>query len=352
MMREIWLTLAAITALSAAAERDALACSCAMSGPPCQAAWHSDAVFSGTVVSLEQIDHDTLGRPYRSMLVKFSVQRGFINAPSGVIEIVTGMGGGDCGYQFKQGGQYLVYALKSASSAQLTTSICSRTRPLAEAAEDVRYLSTIGPAGTGGRVFGRLTEVRRDPAEDTVVDYGPVEGIAVSVRGAAFARDAATNADGRYEIAQLPVGKVTFSALLPFGFEPRTWETELEIHDPRACFQIDFPIQQLARASGVVLDAGGRPVKGVMVDAVAAELAGFDPPPYQYPVKTDERGAFEFERLPPGTYVFGINLTKSSMGPRQGTPLFLPGTRAAREATVIELKGGDRRELGAITLPR
>jgi hypothetical protein len=334
------------------AARGAFACSCPTPGPPCQAAWNADAVFSGTAMSIQEIDNDSLGPPYKSRLVTFSVQRGYVNGPSGTIDIVTGMGGGDCGYQFKIGGQYLVYASKSFTSDRLTAGICSRTKPLAEAADDIRYLTTIGPAGSGGRVFGRVNELRRDPAENQTVDYGPVEGIVVSVRGGTFARDAVTGADGKFEIAEVPVGKATFSTVLPFGFEPRAWETELEIRDPRACYQIDLPIQQFAQASGVVVDATGRPVKDVMVDAVAAELAGFNPPQLQYPVRTNEQGAFHFERLPPGTYVFGINLTNPGYGRRAGDPIFLPGTRVAREAVVIELKAGERQEVGTLTLPR
>ena len=331
-----------------AVARDAFACSCAMPGPPCQSAWNADAVFSGTVLSIEQIENEALGRPWESRLVKLSVQRGFINGPSGAVDIVTGAGGGDCGYQFKVGAQYLVYAMKNPSTGRLSTSICSRTKPLADAVEDLRYLTTIGPTGSGGRIFGRVNELKRDPAESQTVDYGPVEGIVVSVRSATFMRDAVTDADGNFEITPVPVGKATFSAVLPFGFEPRTWETELDIRDPRACFQIDLPIQQAAHVSGLVMDATGRPLKDVMVDAVAAELAGFDPQQFQYPVRTNEHGEFHFERLPPGTYVFGINLTNPGYGRRAGVPIFLPGTRVARDATVIELKAGDSKEAGTL----
>jgi hypothetical protein len=48
----------------------------------------------------------------------------------------------------------------------------------------------------------------------------------------------------------------------------------------------------------------------------------FDPPPFQRPVKTDDRGVFEFEELPPGTYVFGVNLTKRPGAGQTGKPVF------------------------------
>ena len=336
--------------LSVAAERPAFGCSCAMSGPPCQMTWTADAVFSGTVMSITQIEDELLGFRRQSLLVKMNVDRPFLKASPGPIEIVTGMDGGDCGYRFNVGVKYLVYAWKS--GGQLTTGICSRTRPLADAQEDLQYLSTINAPPNGGRVYGRINEWRRDPAEDRGVDYGPLQGITVSVRSARFARDVVTSADGRFEISNLPVGKSTISVVPPFGFEPSPFEREIDIADPRACSLVDITLQQLARASGVVVDRSGRAIAGIEIDAVAAELAAFNPDQYQRPVKTDERGAFEFRDLPPGRYVFGINLTKEPYKASQrGVPVFLPGTSVAGEATVFELKAGDNKNLGTLRPP-
>jgi hypothetical protein len=83
----------------------------------------------------------------------------------------------------------------------------------------------------------------------------------------------------------------------------------------------------------------------------SARLAGYLPPPYQPPVKTDEQGRFVFDDLPPGAYVFGVNLTKRYGTPPPGPPTFLPGTAAVQDAAVIELKPGDRIDLGVLRLP-
>ena len=50
----------------------------------------------------------------------------------------TGVGGGDCGFSFRAGQTYLVYA--TGRREALHTSICSRTRPLEEATEDLEAL--------------------------------------------------------------------------------------------------------------------------------------------------------------------------------------------------------------------
>jgi hypothetical protein len=189
-----------------------------------------------------------------------------------------------CTFSFKVGQQYLVYAYNR--SGKLTTTSCSRTRPLADAADDLRHLSTMGDPANLGRIYSHITESRRHPAEDRFLDYGPVEGVLVSVRGAAFARNGVTSADGRYEIAGLPAGETTLSIIFPFGFQPESFEQQVDLSDVKACRQFDFSIRPIARASGLVVDASGRPLAGVSIDAVAAELAGFDPLRYQYPITT------------------------------------------------------------------
>jgi hypothetical protein len=59
---------------------------------------------------------------------------------------------------------------------------------------------------------------------------------------------------------------------------------------------------------------------------------------------------FTFDRLPPGEYVFGVNLTKRPNVPVTGSQIFLPGTPRARAATVTELKAGDNKDLGVLRL--
>jgi Carboxypeptidase regulatory-like domain len=341
--------VAAAVVLLAPLAGKALACSCMLSGPPCQAAWSADVVFSGTVRAIERIEGSPGDPAFHPVRVTFDVDRGYINVPSGVVEITTGSGGGDCGYRFVTGKRYLVYAWKRPPS-ELTTGICSRTRPIEETSEDIKYLSSIPAKGTGARVYGRVNEWRRDPAEERGVDYGPLEGINVSVQAPTMRNDVVTDAYGRFEVTNLPVGKATITVFAPFGFDARYLTREINISDLRACSVQDFTLALRATASGTVVDESGRALAGVQVDAVAAELAGFDPPPYQDPVKTNERGIFEFDNLPPGTYVFGVNLTKRAGVHRSGARVFLPGASVARGATVIQLKAGDDIDVGVLRL--
>ena len=59
--------------------------------------------------------------------------------------ILTGMGGGDCGFDFETGEEYLVDA-RVMKDGTLFTSICTGTAPLAEAGAAVRLLRDEPPA--------------------------------------------------------------------------------------------------------------------------------------------------------------------------------------------------------------
>ena len=349
MNRMSFIVCAAVIAIAGMAANE-YPCSCGGSGPPCQEVWNADAVFAGTVRAIEPVDHDAHGQPYRSVLVKIDVQQAFVNSAPGPIEIITAADGPSCGYAFTVGKQYLVYARKTAGAPRYSTSICSRTRLLESAEEDLGYLRTLPSAGAGGRIYGRINEWTRHPAEEQGADNGPLENVVVSVRGAAFSREAATDRHGRYDISGLSAGELTLSVHAPLGFESRHLEREVELKDLRACTENNFTLSKVATASGTIADAAGNPIAGVEVDAVAAELAGYEPPQYHSPVRTDARGRFEFERLPPGEYVFGVNLTKRFGGRPGGRPTFFPGTAAAREAAVIELTAGDRKDVGVLRL--
>src|ERR1051326_4260095 len=152
------------------------ACSCETPGTPCLAAGRAAAVFTGTVLNItlhpvQPFTADSVpvagergrvarsaGDPIRPIPRAFRVIRMQVTEVlSGIaggqkeIDIVTGLGGGDCGYPFQAGIDYFVYAFKNAEG-QLETGICSRTRPLAEAAEDLRYLQAMAGAPSTGEM--------------------------------------------------------------------------------------------------------------------------------------------------------------------------------------------------------
>src|SRR6185369_5505449 len=91
-------------------------CSCFPSGPPCEAAWKSPAVFAGKIVELTRETRapgpGVMINGFLGTHAIFEVTERFIGMQGreNRIEVRTGMGGGDCGFPFQLGESYVVYA--------------------------------------------------------------------------------------------------------------------------------------------------------------------------------------------------------------------------------------------------
>src|SRR5215475_14093518 len=141
---------------------DVKACSCMFGvSPPCEEYWRAEAVFAGKAIKqstfyVEQGEGNSKYR-FQQSLVRFSVEQAFKGISGEEVEIVTGMGGGDCGYQLKDGERYVVYAVRSGKdNSRLYAGVCNRIKLVAEAEEDFAYFRAIPEPGTGGAVFGRV----------------------------------------------------------------------------------------------------------------------------------------------------------------------------------------------------
>lgn len=115
------------------------ACSCAeLPSVDKQLSW-SEAVFSGTV--LEVKDRNNGG--YHTKSVLFEVIDTWKGVSESQMIILTGGGGGDCGIEFQENQEYLVYANESdmySKKEELSTIMCDRTQALASAQEDLSQL--------------------------------------------------------------------------------------------------------------------------------------------------------------------------------------------------------------------
>lgn len=108
----------------------ALACSCAPPPPPAEARDAADSVFSGTVLSV------TPGK--NGLDVEIQVDRSWKKVRCGTVVVQTPSDSAMCGYGFEVGKSYLVYA--DMQKGKLSTNLCSRTRTIEEAGEDVAAL--------------------------------------------------------------------------------------------------------------------------------------------------------------------------------------------------------------------
>src|SRR5215470_4304878 len=92
------------------------ACACTRPPLPCEAYWQVDAVFIGTAKEISWIEFEekleNLVRKRKQPVFSFSVDQAFRGVNGAKVAVMAGIGGGDCGYDFKIGDQYLVYAYR------------------------------------------------------------------------------------------------------------------------------------------------------------------------------------------------------------------------------------------------
>jgi hypothetical protein len=337
----------------AGAPPDAAACSCSPPGPPCEAFWKVDAVFVGRVLATAEQPSQPwkAGEPLPFGLgVKVTlavVER--LAGDSGdqpTIEITTGRGGGDCGYRFEVGRSYVVYAWKTEGRALSSTSICTRTRPVNQAADDLRYGRQLGTASqSGGEVSGTLKHVERGPTGQFQVDE-PMPDVAVRLTREGWADETRTARDGAFLFTGLAPGDYQVDAESPPGYYTRAYPNTVKITDVRGCAVIVVQ----GHFDGRLVRPDRTPVPGVTVQARRDEWPGQSSPLEQSALTRDD-GSYEIVELPPGRYRLAINADSDFRGRPYRAPTYHPGVAGLHEATAIELAGGQQVTVDALVVP-
>jgi hypothetical protein len=319
--------------------KSADACSCAGPGLSCDAAWRADAVFVGHVVSIES--PSTGGR-----LVRLAVIEAFRGFQLSQVTLVTGYGQGDCGYPFRMGESYVVYAHRSPTD-QLSTSICTRTRPVVNATDDLTYLRSLAAIRPGdlARVAGQVQLWDRT---DRALRRMPGITVTATREGRTFS--ARTDDRGEFELTGLPLGKYEVLAKAPEGYEgvPRS----LEIHDPRGCGAPVLYVRYDGHVIGRVVDRSGVGIRGLPLDLVPT--ADVDKPGgsgNRVQVWTAADGTFVLRLVAPGEYLLGFNSVRDHDGQLTFPRAFYPGVAEPTSAARVVVALGDRVRLRDFVTP-
>ena len=114
------------------------ACSCAELPTAEEEMERSDAIFSGKVMEIKEKKVNG----YMTKSVLFEVTDTWKGVDESQVIITTGQGGGDCGFRFIEGQEYLVYAKESDMyrAKSLTTIMCDRTNTLRALQDDLKVL--------------------------------------------------------------------------------------------------------------------------------------------------------------------------------------------------------------------
>jgi 5-hydroxyisourate hydrolase-like protein (transthyretin family) len=351
-------SLAFVAALVLVYSASGFACSCAGSRPPCAEFWHVDAVFSGTVVGDGEINvgEGVLKREMR--LVHLTVDQPMRGMQSAEVEVVTGWGGGDCGYRFRIGEHYLVYAYHDDKTKRLETSTCTRTRRLTEADEDLAFIRGLPASGANGLIYGNVGK-RNYHWKEGDSWYLPVADAELTIEGKDSQYPARSDEKGNFRIENVLPGKYVVKLKLPAGLvrnSPKDEgaaivENEIEVA-AQGCAQTEFYLESDTRVRGRVLDAKGNPIAKLRVEIRGAASDNSNINTFGSAI-TDADGYFEFKIVAPGEYRLGYHIT--SWATQEDQPYartYLPGVATKAMASIVSVKEGEVLAGLALHMPR
>jgi hypothetical protein len=213
----------------------AMACDCPYAGAPCKAFANTPTVFAGRVVKISTINRRTpSGDDFTDRVVFFEVEVSYRGWGAKTAEVATGWGGGDCGYDFREGVRYLVYAYPQQETGKLYTGICQRTRPLTEASEDLEYLNKKDDPPHGAGIEGTIEEL---DSKSRIEVVGFLEGIPVLISGPSGRQTIVSQKDGRFRLWGLSPGSYRVTPVLPKSFLPDEQTVKLE---GNSCAELRF----------------------------------------------------------------------------------------------------------------
>ena len=338
-MRPVVLLLGIVIVVLLASPR-ANACTCAGNSPPCDSFGTASAVFSGTVISErvseqpKQTDRNEVEIDWAPRAVKFSIEQAYSGVTGTEVEVFTGRGGGDCGYSFRSGQRYLVYAYRYKD--KLTTGICTRTRLFTQATEDLAFLGTLSSARPGVTIYGGISlgDARKD--EPLSPD------ILITIEGESQRKEIRPDAEGRYRVSGLPPGKYKVTLQLPDALTTYRNEEEITVTD-RGCATVGWYVTDNGRVNGRVVNADGEPVASILVGLVDP---GGNPKENQVKLdRTDAEGNFKFSAVPRGRYLIAVNHTRfpePGDPTRSYPPSFYPGVIDKEQAQAITVGVGEK----------
>jgi hypothetical protein len=351
MRSRLILTAFCLFIITAAAER-AEACSCLGGEAPCQALGTAAAVFVGTVMEMKEQPRLTIEEArkradagelqWAQRRYKFSVERWFSGGSGPEAEVATGFGGGDCGYEFERGVAYIVYANGGEGGKPLTTSICSRTKRLQAADEDLEFLRNAAAREPGVVLTGTVLRSRKSLRDDRRTTSSPLADAALVLEGVEGRQTTRTDAQGRYSFRGLKAGTYRLRLQLPEVLTVHRPDYELRVSS-RGCASHDFEVFDNGRISGTTSDETGQPAAGVLL--TLRDAADFDNvEAHAMYARTDGEGRYSFEGVPPGRYVIAVNMTRypEYKDPTNAFPrVYYPGVLEPTAAGVITVGEGE-----------
>jgi hypothetical protein len=330
------------------------ACSC-LRVSTCQSVVGTDAIFEGTVESVESLGNGADASSDRA--VRFRDVRAWKGEGQAIV--VTGANTASCGYDFEPGRRYVVGADRS-DDGSLSTGFCSLTRPIEDAGELLAHLASLNRPSAGAWIGGAVTT-----AGSPLESYQPntVAGARVSVTGPTQ-QSVVSDAAGAYRISGLLPGDYQITAAPPASRPELTWGgrgRQVTLARGVDCAVVDLTFEHVGKLEGVVHDEEGSPLASAIVNVRLADRRGFAS---YLKREADANGYYVFESIAPGRYVVGVNLqgatpaspyemAYASVDGGRPTPLVLEAGETltvppivARRPSIVEVRGIVRNAVG------
>lgn len=328
----------------AASHSTTYACSCGPGDPP--AAFNSaKAVFIGRVLDGSQQvkfeDPEGESGILEAGQVRLAVESTFKGAALSEITLaVDSNEGTSCGpYGLVRGERYIVYAYASEKDpAVLLTGVCTRTTRIdsPSAAEDLKFLGNLPPAGSGATIRGSVWADLKDGKTT------PLSDITVTIRGTGDTRIATkTDIDGAFTVTGLRPGTYRVEPEFPPHYTSRQTFEEVTAEDLGAV-DVAFEATLDGLISGRFVDVDGRGFDSAFLKVEGGGLSS-------YGHSTGENGRFEADGLPPGEFVISVEMQHREYPLNK--PYYYPGTFSRLEAKAVKLRPGETAENLVFRLP-
>jgi len=159
-----FLSLFIVGLLSFNAPEQAHACSCAMPRSTQESIDTTDVIFSGTVEDVRMSGE----WEFEVSMTVDEDWKGLETSERGELTVYTAKDSAACGYAFEEGEEYLVYGYRDEESGEVSVGLCSATKPLDQAEEDLALLSDDEPRACtmDAKACPDGSYVGRDPEND------------------------------------------------------------------------------------------------------------------------------------------------------------------------------------------
>lgn len=325
---------------------EAQACSCVSGSSACRTRLNQDHMIFGTVLRVRVVGNEhtlpdgqkLFGGGRRIFTVSVVEDFGGTHRAGDEIEVETGMGGGDCGYDFQLGQRYLIDAY--AHDGKLSAGICGHTYPEGAAAVVLRELREASAGRPPAVLSGSVVHYRTGEISRIKSPEG-VGGVPVTITGThGMTLRLQTGADGAYEVQSLPPGDYSITFQLPEGLS--AWngmQAPVNVNIPSSTAQdilchASLPVYSAGRLEGRISNDQGAGVPGFL-SVYAHAPTGSPPGMWSSATSVGSDGQFSVGPLEAGTYWLYFE-PKSN----EKQQWYYPGVRQPADAVPIQVKEG------------